>query len=400
MTKKRRLVLTIVISAAFFLTELIVGFMTRSLALIADAIHYLNDLISFIVALVALLISERDSSPQALSFGWQRAQLLGSFFNGVFLLALGVGLVFTSIERFIEIQEVKNPVLVLIVACVGLGLNVLVLSFLHDHDHGGHGHDHDHGHSHESSEEHGEGGRKSDKASMQHLQPLSGHLEHRHNTFKPAKAGRDLGMLAVLIHVIGDAINNLGVIVVAIAIWKANSHNRFYADPAISLFIAFMLIFTSVPVTKKSGHILLESAPNGIVVEDVRHDIENVTGVESAHELHIWRLNQEVSIASAHVVVSDDSISSFMDKAKTIGECLHAYNIHSVTLQPELIHKIPPSAIGNGPTHQLDPLAASSAATTNDKKLARVDPSLKQRTLAQGCQVNCGSVCERYTCCN
>lgn len=125
-----------------------------------------------------------------------------------------------------------------------------------------------------------------------------------------------------------------------------------------------------------------------------------VTGVESAHELHIWRLNQEVSIASAHVVVSDDSISSFMDKAKTIGECLHAYNIHSVTLQPELIRKIPPPAIGNGPTHQLDPLAASSAATTNDKELARVDPSLKQRTLAQGCQVNCGSVCERYTCCN
>ena len=95
-------------------------------------------------------ISERDSSPQALSFGWQRAQLLGSFFNGVFLMALGIGIVFSSIERFIEIQResavvwfhvtymltlamiaVHNPVLVLIVACVGLGLNIITLAFLH-----------------------------------------------------------------------------------------------------------------------------------------------------------------------------------------------------------------------------------------------------------------------------
>jgi solute carrier family 30 (zinc transporter), member 1 len=83
-------------------------------------------------------------------------------------------------------------------------------------------------------------------------------------------------MLGVLVHVIGDAINNLGVIVAAIAIWKAESDARFYADPAVSLFIAIMIIITAIPVVKHSGHILLESAPAGLSIDDVRHDIEKV----------------------------------------------------------------------------------------------------------------------------
>lgn len=102
------------------------------------------------------------------------------------------------------------------------------------------------------------------------------HAEHRHNVAQPAKTGRDLGMLAVIIHVIGDAINNIGVMVVAIAIWKSDSPDRFYADPAVSLFIALMLIGASIPVTRRTGHILLESAPEELIIDDVKHDLEKV----------------------------------------------------------------------------------------------------------------------------
>lgn len=83
-------------------------------------------------------------------------------------------------------------------------------------------------------------------------------------------------MLAVIIHVLGDAVNNIGVMAAAIAIWKSDSPARFYADPAISLFIAFMLIGGSIPVTKRTGHILLESAPEELVIDDLKHDIEKV----------------------------------------------------------------------------------------------------------------------------
>jgi zinc transporter 1 len=104
-SRKTRLSLVIGISFSFFVAEISTGFYTGSLALIADAFHYLNDLIGFIVALVAVSVSERKTSPDQLSFGWARAQLLGAFFNGAFLLALGLSIALQSIERFISIQR-------------------------------------------------------------------------------------------------------------------------------------------------------------------------------------------------------------------------------------------------------------------------------------------------------
>jgi len=95
----------------------------------------MNDLIGFIVALVAVKVSEQPQTPRNLAFGWQRSQLLGAFFNGVFLLALGVSILLQSIERFVALQHVENPKLVLIVGCIGLTLNIISASFLHEHEH-------------------------------------------------------------------------------------------------------------------------------------------------------------------------------------------------------------------------------------------------------------------------
>ncbi|KAK6212688.1 hypothetical protein LQW54_004955 [Pestalotiopsis sp. IQ-011] len=88
---------------------MVVGFKTGSLALVADAFHYLNDLIGFVIALGAILVTQRATSPKDFSFGWARASLLGAFFNGVFLLALGVSIFLQSIERFVSLQHVEDP---------------------------------------------------------------------------------------------------------------------------------------------------------------------------------------------------------------------------------------------------------------------------------------------------
>lgn len=88
--------------------------------------------------------------------------------------------------------------------------------------------------------------------------------------------GRDLGMLGVFIHVLGDAINNIGVIIAAAIIWKVESDNRYYADPAVGVFIAIMILLSAIPLVKNSGTILLQIAPDGINPEDVKHDIEKV----------------------------------------------------------------------------------------------------------------------------
>ncbi|KAJ4317320.1 hypothetical protein N0V94_005005 [Neodidymelliopsis sp. IMI 364377] len=372
-SRKTRLRAVIAISFCFFVAEISVGFYTHSIALVADAFHYLNDLIGFVVALVAVQVTERKESPQDLTFGWTRAQLLGAFFNGAFLLALGLSIALQSIERFISLQHVEQPKLVLIIGCIGLTLNLISAAFLHEHDHGdGHGHGHSHEHAHDHSD-HNVGDVESIQAGSMH----DHHIEHLHLSLAPSKHGMDLGILGVLIHILGDAINNIGVIISALIIWLTHSPSRFYADPAVSMWIAIMILISAIPLTKRSGKILLQSAPLGVQIADVKRDLESIPGVLSVHELHIWRLDQRKAIASAHIVVSDPDVEAFMKKAKVISECLHAYGIHSATLQPEL----PVSRMMDDQTTEAD-----SAVTT-------------ARTSLEKCGVPCGSVCEELKCC-
>ena len=115
--------------------------------------------------------------------------------------------------------------------------------------------------------------------------------------------------------------------------------------------------------------------------------MQQIPGIESVHELHVWRLDQKKAIASAHVVVSDNSVPNVMAKAKTISECLHAYGIHSATLQPELatLREVAPA-----PSQQTEATTALASAGSSLRR---------RRTLPAGCQIPCGSVCESLMCC-
>jgi len=198
----------------------------------------------------------------------------------------------------------------------------------------------------------------------------------------------DLGLLGVLIHVLGDAANNIGVIIAAAVIWKADYSGRYYADPAVSIAIAFMIFFSSIPLVKKTGEILMESAPTGVNPYDVRHDIEQVKGVVSIHELHIWRLNQRKSIATAHIIVADQLLSNFMGLAQTINECFHAYDVHSVTLQPELTL----DAFDDSDQVSSRSDAHSYHAVTGLRRRAAVNPT---------CRIGCETaVCQDRVCCS
>lgn len=84
-------------------------------------------------------------------------------------------------------------------------------------------------------------------------------------------------MLGVFIHVLGDAINNIGVIIAAVIIWKVEGEGRYYADPVVGVFISIMILLSAIPLVKNSGAILLQTTSKGINLEDVKHDIEKVT---------------------------------------------------------------------------------------------------------------------------
>lgn len=109
-----------------------------------------------------------------------------------------------------------------------------------------------------------------------------------------------------------------------------------------------------------------------------------IPGIESVHELHVWRLDQKKAIASAHVVVSNQTISNFMDKAKTVSECLHAYGIHSATIQPELL------------THRTEVVSVDGGAALSAPSSTR-----RRKPETAACQMVCGKgSCENLMCCN
>ncbi|KAF5656416.1 zinc cadmium resistance [Fusarium circinatum] len=390
-TKKQRLMATICISFSFFAAELAVGFYTRSIALIADAFHYLSDLIGIVVALIALMLQEHTkSAPQGYTYGWHRATILGAFFNGVFLLALGISILLQAVERFVHLTRVQKPFLIMIVGCVGLALNILVLSFLHEHDHD-HDHQGDRQHSHDNRLQNQEtAGPLTNETISQSMTGLAhiptNHQDHRHTTVSVKSPGRDLGMLGVFIHVLGDAINNIGVIIAAVLIWQLKGEGRYYADPAVGVFISLMILLSAIPLVKKSGAILLQTAPNGVNPEDVKHDIEMIPGIKSVHELHIWRLDQRKFVASAHIVVDSRTVQGFADKAKIILECLHAYGVHSATLQPEVLKASPVIMSDSGPGFQ--------DQTTSIDANHSVCRNQRSRGGEQECQVICGSSCD------
>jgi zinc transporter 1 len=171
-------------------------------------------------------------------------------------------------------------------------------------------------------------------------------IHHSHNHNKPKRPGKkhghshgDLGMNAMVLHVLGDALGNVGVIATALIIWLTNWPGRYYADPAVSLFITLIILRSALPLTVAASKILLQATPEHIDLNDVREDIQALPGVISCHHVHIWQLSDTKVVASMHIQVafplSEANGEKYMELSKMARKCLHAYGIHSATIQPE-----------------------------------------------------------------
>ena len=160
-----------------------------------------------------------------------------------------------------------------------------------------------------------------------------------------------MNMRALVLHVIGDALGNVGVIVTGLIIWLTEWSFKYYCDPIISLVIT-VIIFSSAfplgtslsflvhflymricPIVQSASFILLQGVPPTISLEEVRRSILEVEGVFSLHELHVWQLSESKIVASVHVLASRDH--DFMPVAAKIRKALHHHGIHSSTIQPE-----------------------------------------------------------------
>lgn len=148
-----------------------------------------------------------------------------------------------------------------------------------------------------------------------------------------------MNMRGVFLHVLGDALGNVGVIAAGLFIAYTDYWWRFYTDPAISFLITIIIFTSALPLVKSASFILLQGVPVTIPLEKVKNHLTELDGVISVHELHIWQLSESKIVASVHVLVDCDSGHNerYMDIAAKLRGILHQWGIHSATIQPEFV---------------------------------------------------------------
>ncbi|KAJ4287355.1 Zinc resistance conferring protein [Kalmusia sp. IMI 367209] len=170
------------------------------------------------------------------------------------------------------------------------------------------------------------------------------HTDHKHKQPKEQGKGghghsHDLNMRGVFLHVMGDALGNIGVIASALIIWLTDYSWRHYSDPVISLVITVIILASAIPLCKAAARILLQAVPAGLSIDDIKDDITELDGIVSCHHVHVWQLSDTKLVASLHVQVAfdfqGDGSARYMALAREIRQCLHEYGIHSSTIQPE-----------------------------------------------------------------
>ncbi|KAL6716029.1 Zinc resistance conferring protein [Lecanora helva] len=226
------------------------------------------------------------------------------------------------------------------------------------------------------------------------------HADHKHN--RPAESSGsghshgDLNMRGVFLHVMGDALGNIGVIGSALFIWLTKFSWRFYVDPGISLIITVIILGSAIPLCKAASRILLQAVPAGIDVDDIKADIKRLPGVLSCHHLHVWQLSDVKKIASLHVQVEFDfkgeGSARYMKLAHAISDCLHGHGIHNSTIQPEFCldseHRhISGAPSDNGGSDSVDSVSEARGASKKGSSCVSV------RSQPEACLLECGDAC-------
>ncbi|XP_033931747.1 zinc transporter 1a [Pseudochaenichthys georgianus] len=400
-----RLLCMLSLTFVFFIVEVVVSRMTSSLSMLSDSFHMLSDVIALIVALVAVRFAEKTHSTDKNTFGWIRAEVMGALVNAIFLTALCFTIVLEAVERFTEPHAIESPLVVAGVGAGGLLINLLGLCLFHGHAGSGHGHSHG-GHSHGNKNKRGKNSQcenSGNGSSGEETNNLVGNQNSQGDArpqneisckdstdvqmngnphFEDMDHDLDtsqLNMRGVFLHVLGDALGSVIVVVTAIIftfVWQPciegetcmnpciNSHSTdhqhvndtlvdlvegptmlamkfagpcwvLYLDPTLCIIMVCILLYTTYPLLKESALILLQTVPKQINMHRLNERLLTLEGVLAIHELHIWQLAGSRIIATAHIKCHDPT--SYMEVAKRIKDFFHNEGIHATTIQPEFV---------------------------------------------------------------
>lgn len=272
---KKNLLIVLSFSGAYLIAEVIGGILTNSLALLADAAHMLTDVVGLLLAFIAIKIGERKADSKK-TFGYYRTEILAAVINAVVLLGISVYVLFEAYQRFKSPPEVQSKSM-LIVAGIGLLVNIAGMLIL----------------------------RKDSEAS--------------------------LNMKGAYFEVLSDMLTSVGVMIAGVIMITTN---WYYADPLISAAIGLLIFPRTWRLLKEAVNVLLESTPKDVDIDLLRKSLEQVPGVKSVHDLHVWSLTSGVNAMSSHIV-KDDTITQNQLLEKLTEETTSRFTISHTTFQIE-----------------------------------------------------------------
>ena len=241
---KGRLQVVLGLTAAFLVVEVVFGFWTGSLSLLADAAHLLADVGGVVLSLVAIWFAERPATATK-TYGYYRVEILAALVNGVVLSGLGLTILWKAYERLWAAPEVAGGPMT-VIALLGLIVNLIGVRLLH-------------------------------RGAQESLNVRGAYLE-----------------------VLGDALSSVAVLVAGLAIaltgWTP-------ADALAATLIGLLILPRTASLLSQAVNVLLEGVPPHLDVEEIEHALGEVPGVRRVHDLHVWTLTSGREAMSAHVVV-------------------------------------------------------------------------------------------------
>ncbi len=278
MTRTRRLAFSLAMNAGLVVAQIALGLVARSTGLLADAGHNLTDVGALALSMVAVQFAMRPPSAVR-SFGNHRATILAALANASLIAVVTALIVVESVHRLGHPEHVRAG-LVVIVASLGLVINGAAALVLRD-------------------------------------------------------GSSDLNMRSAVLHMAGDALASLAVVLAAVILLFIPSAS--WLDPVSALVVAAIIVYQSSRVFRDSVAVLLESTPSDVDLTDLTATMEGTAGVAEVHDLHVWSLSSEMRLLSAHVVLTGHPS---LEEAQVVGERVkeaiaRAFSISHSTLELE-----------------------------------------------------------------
>ncbi|AIF43913.1 cation diffusion facilitator family transporter [Virgibacillus sp. SK37] len=272
---KTALFWSFIIIFGFMVVEVIGGFLTNSLALLSDAGHMLSDAAALGFSLLAFKIGEKTAS-YSKTYGYKRFEIIAAFVNGITLIAISLYIYYEAYNRFLVPPNVSASMMV--IAIIGLIVNIVVAWILMRGD-----------------------------------------------------SKENLNIRSALLHVFGDLLGSIGAIIAGILILIFNWN---IADPIASAVVATLIIISGVRITKDAAHVLMEGKPSSVDIDKLYEKLEEFSGVQEVHDLHVWSITSDFPAMSCHLVVKET-----VDRDKLLKEATELitenFDISHCTIQIE-----------------------------------------------------------------